>query len=256
MKYGTLALIFALGLSLLGGIAQAQTGVGSTISVGVDASIDSDSNSEGSQETTGEASMKGSDTSENDSSVSADAQTESALGFTLLRRSLDRDSSGEGSATVRSASEVNSNDSFRAFAETSMRNDDKFSGVLVDDNGMEMTYRRDARFLGFIPSGMNVRVHVDGNGDVAVRYPWYSFLMSSSESRVDLEARIKAEIASMNDGPVVASTDEDGSTDQGFGDVAVSGTAKQSRSDSMRWARVLERIQAALSAEADVTANS
>ncbi|MBU1293045.1 hypothetical protein KJ819_03215 [Patescibacteria group bacterium] len=242
MKYGTLALLCAFGVALSGGVIQAQTlNTGTSLDVNVGADSDSTDVS-GSVDTSTTANTSDEDTSTEDTSTTS-AQAEGILNFSLVRDSLDASASGD--VMVQSASEVSSNDSFRAYAENSLKSDAQFEGVVMNENGMDITYMREARFLAVIPSQMSVRVHVDDNGAVSVKYPWYSFLMATGESQADLEARIASEIASVNnDASATASAD------------MATESENSAMLESQRWARILEKVQVALSANASAQASS
>jgi hypothetical protein len=90
------------------------------------------------------------------------------------------------------ATNVQSNTDLKAFAATSLRNDDNLSSVGFASDRVEVAYREPARFLGLIPSSVNVDVVAHEDGTVDVNYPWYSFLMTADRSSID--ASIKNEV--------------------------------------------------------------
>ncbi|MBU2103966.1 hypothetical protein KKD81_03390 [Patescibacteria group bacterium] len=238
IKYGTLALMCAFGIALAGGV-QAQTLNTNTM---LDVNAGADSNKATVSADT--LNSVDADTSTSSDQAMEDTSTSGTgtLEFSVTRESLG--ASGSADAMIQSSADVNSSESFRAYAQNSLESDARFEGVVVSENGMDLTYKRDARFLAVVPSKMTVQVHIDDNGSVEVKYPWYSFLMTSAESRADLEARIADEIAT-------ASADTTMQADEN----SVSGSASASV-DVERWARILERVQAALAADASVEASS
>ncbi len=254
IKYGTLALLCAFGIALSGGALQAQTiDTGTALDVNVGAGSNGTSGNadvSGSVDTSTSVDSEGETTMEEDSTTTS-ADTSGIFGFSLMRDSLDVDVSGD--AMIQTAADVSTNETFRAYAENSLQSDARFEGVVVNENGMDLTYKRDARFLALVPSEMTVRVHIDDSGSVEVKYPWYAFLMTSGESRADLEARIADEIAS-----VTSSLQANASGDAAAGTegASASGSASATASaDIERWALILERVQAALAADASVEAS-
>ncbi len=178
---------------------------------------------------TGEDEAEGTDTD-----MSASSDTGSATGFSLTRSQMNDDTE----YTVSSASSVRSIANLESYAASTIRKDERLESVEVKDDSLLLSYRKDTRFLGFLPGSMRAHVTVDASGDVSVRYPWYAFMMSTTESSSDLEARLDSELALMSGS--MASLEEDVST---------------SEDDAMwRWAQLFERVYTALSAEATVSA--
>ena len=261
-QYGRLALALLLGTTLLGSTSHAQL---LDAGAGVTGSVDTNASGSGSSSNTSvdaAADVEASASSDEEdaaassgAAVSGSATVSSDSGFNILRKTLPRESGDENIPSVLAA-DVTDEAGLRAFAEASLRNDDRYEGIVMNDSGMSVTYRKDARLLGFIPSGMNVTVNVMSSGDVSVTYPWYSFLYASGETRDELETRLKDELARLNAGAsadTVAMADTDGDSISVSGSASASGSASY---DSQRWARVIERIQAALSAEAEAAATA
>lgn len=74
-----------------------------------------------------------------------------------------------------------------------------------------------------------------------MRYPWYSFLVATDESRVDLEARLRGEVNAVEAGLAANAEATRSGTSQ---------TGIQVGTDEVRrWARILDRLHAELSAE-------
>ena len=256
-QYGRLALALLLGTTLLGSTSHAQlldagAGVSGSVdtssnttnaSADADASVNVDANTDADEEATG-----------SDESVSGTATVTGDAGFNILRRTLPRDLGGDAPSVTASA--VTDAAGLRAYAEASLRNDDRYEGIVMNDSGMSVTYRKDARLFGVIPSGMNVTVNVMSSGEVSVSYPWYAFLYATGETRDELESRIESELARI-DANGSASADAAARAENGSLTASAAGSATASGSyDSQRWARVIERIQATLSADAETTASA
>jgi len=122
----------------------------------------------------------------------ASAETGAASSFSLTKEdavgaSLDAESAG------LAASAVVSGDDLSVFATSQMKRDSNIENIDVSGKEVRMEYRKDARFLGFIPASIKATAEVESNGDVEIDYPWYRFLFSvegTSEAEAALEARV------------------------------------------------------------------
>lgn len=234
MKYASLALL--LSFSLVGGSAHAQI-LDTTLDVNGDAStsesdagVSADTSVElratSSQETTGPTMSAGLDT-----------------GFSITRGTL-----GEGTNyTTTNAGSVRSSASMESYAAATVNADERFDSVEMNENGMEITYRKPARFLWIIPASLKTEITVASDGAVTVGYPWYAFLMSTDESRAALEAEIKSEVDAIDDALEVALAAEAAGTASGGiqGDPVI-----------RRWARILEATYIAVAGDARVDAGA
>lgn len=164
--------------------------------------------------------------------------TAGTLDFSFSRDTLDTntDYSVTESAEVRSAAGLES------YLGASVQNDERLEAIAITENRMELTYKRDGRLLWIIPVQMKTDVAVDASGDVSVSYPWYSFLVSTSETQTALEARLDNEIRSIETS-IEAQTEASQTSQAGVqtGDPEV-----------RRWARILESLHLALSMGATV----
>jgi len=221
--YATLALLFTLSLA---GSAQAQV---------LDASLDANLTGS-SSETVLDASLdSGARMNEEDTAETVGA--ESALDISFSRNSIK-----EGTTyNVTESGRVRSASSLESYLGASVQNDERLESVAISENQMNLTYKRDGRLLWIIPIQMHTDVSVDAEGTVDVRYPWYSFLVATSESQADLEARLASEVASIETNLAGnAETERSGTSQSGI----------QIGSDEVRrWARILESIHAGLSVE-------
>jgi hypothetical protein len=236
LSSSALVLLFVL----TGGAAHAQlldtegslnadvnvTGEDASVDAGVstDASVDQGAG----QDTEGEPAEQ-SEMPADESGSALDAS--GVLDFSFDRNDLD----GETQYAVGSVEDVRTGASLEAYANSLARDDERVESVSVAADGTDVKYRLDARFLGFIPGSVTANVRVDADGSVSVRYPWYSFLMMTDESRADLEARLSAELAAIED-------DLNEEVSVGVGTNA----SLAAPSDAYRRALVLERLRASL----------
>ncbi|MDB5189083.1 MAG: LPXTG-motif cell wall anchor domain protein [Parcubacteria group bacterium] len=249
-QFSALALSLTFGLSGAGTALAANTVTGAVQSGTTITTGTSNGSSSANSGTNVSGGTNGSDTSvsgngsSNTTSGSATSDTSSSAGLNINLMQGDVQNSTTG-VTVTSALDVTTNDSLSAYANSVVKGDTNVDAVAVNDQGMDMTYRRPAHFLGFIPASMKVRVHLDNNGAVSVHYPWYAFLMSGTEARADLESKLQAQVTSMQSAEATAS--------------AKASASASSMTNRMR-AMILEKLQAALhagvSADASASANS
>lgn len=91
---------------------------------------------------------------------------------------------------------------FKLFAEDVEEENESVEAVEVNGDGsVEVAYRHEARFLGFIPmkitSHTKVKSDADGNVSVTVTLPWWSFLVggvSKVEKEIETSLKANAEI--------------------------------------------------------------
>ena len=232
MKHASLALLFVLGAALFGSSASAQL-LDTTGSVNVNGTTSAD-------ETVVDI---GTDASVDASATSTDDDTEedsaSSVQLSIDRATLDVDTD----YAVSDADFVRSAASLESYASATVRADERLESIEVADGRMDMTYRKEAKFLWLIPASMTVRVVVSEDGEVSVRYPWYSFLMQTEESRADLEARLAAEITDIN-----ASIETAGAAEARGG--------IQANADIRRWARIIESAYVTVAGSARVDASA
>ncbi len=139
------------------------------------------------------------------SAINADTQVTGDSAFTMDR------SSEEVTGTLGSqisAENVATSADLKAFAATQLKNDENLSSVSFGPDNLEVVYKERARFLGIIPTSVNVGVVANNDGTVEFSYPWYSFLMVSNKA--DLEASIKTEAADFqaNGSAIVSARDK------------------------------------------------
>lgn len=91
---------------------------------------------------------------------------------------------------------------FKLFAEDVEEENESVEAVEVNGDGsVEVAYRHEARFLGFIPmkvtSHTKVKSDADGNISVTVKLPWWSFLVggvSKVEKEIETSLQANAQI--------------------------------------------------------------
>lgn len=238
MKHASLALTLVFGVTLFGASAFAQL-LDSTGSVILN---DSTTSNETSVDAAVDASLEvGASATSTEDGEEADAG--SSFSFSIERDAMDPNTD----YAVTDADLVRSEASLESYASATVRADERLESLMVEDGRMDMTYRKDAKFLWFIPTSMHARVTVDANGEVSVRYPWYSFLMKVDESRADLEARLTSEIRDINNSIEIAADAElSGETSTGI----------QADPEVRRWARIIESAYVAVSGSTRVDASA
>jgi len=257
MKYGTIALIALVALSLSGGTASAQSGA---LNGAVDAAVDITTGSGAGADVSADADAAADEGA--DTPVSQDTQADADFSLRLLQRDINSgNAEGEGSVSVSSAADVTTEDSLRAYAESTLRANESIDAVEMDGEGMVVRYRQPARFLGFIPGHMPVTVNVTNDGAVSVDYPWYAFLMTTDTDRADFESRLASEIGAAFDasGEAMANAmltvNAEADAEQAADALEGAANTAEDRMNQVR-ARVLERVQEAFSADAEVSAEA
>lgn len=230
MKHASLALTLVLGIALFTSTASAQL-LDTAGSVNLNGSATTD---ETSVDTAADVSVDA-ETDTTATSTDAGAGTGSTVNFSIERASMDANTD----YAVTDADFVRSAASLESYASATVRADERLESLTVEEGRLDMEYRKAAKFLWIIPASMKVRVTVDADGDVAVKYPWYAFLMQTDESRADLEARLTNDIDAVNGSMKVAS-----------------GSGVQADPEVRRWARIIESAYIAVSGSARVDASA
>ncbi|MES2931626.1 MAG: hypothetical protein V4682_02920 [Patescibacteria group bacterium] len=251
MKLFSLALLFSL--VVVAGSAQAQilntngsasvngsastgnddTSVSADADTTVDANVDADTTNDSDSTTA----------TEGDASVSGNAMSDSGIGFNILRSEMDENTD----YAVTKADSVRTSASLESYAAATVRADERLDSVEMNSGQMDMEYRKPAKFLWIFPASLKAHVTVDQEGEVTARYPWYSFLFSTDETRSALEAEIRDEVEAIDDSAQVTASAE------------VSGTAStgvQGDPVIRRWARIIEAAYIAVSGDARVDASA
>lgn len=157
-----------------------------------------------------------------------------------LSFNFDRKGVAEGTQySVDDASSVQTAAGLESYAASSVKDDERLQSAELSDGNLTVSYRTDAKLLGFIPASIKVTATVDADGNVSVRYPWYAFFMPTYESRADLETRLTKEQASIKDELAAAGT------------LSVGGEAS---AEARAWALMLERLRSSLYATASAEA--
>lgn len=184
------------------------------------------------------------------------------LGSVIVTRA---DVTGNAVAATNSDwSQVRSDADLSGYIAAHIANDENIERVQVSTTNVAVTYKQQARLLGFIPTTIKATAMVEGDGDVSVSYPWYGFLYATTDNSADVEAKVKARVDAMLRASGNASGDA--SLNSG-GDVRATGNAQASvateanataeLATEMR-ARLVAEIRAALEEayNADVSANA
>lgn len=148
-----------------------------------------------------------------------------SLGFSFARNDL-----AGAEYSVTDATDVHTPAALEAYAGASMKDDNRLTSVSLDAGNLTVTYKTDAKFLGFIPASVTVTATVDADGAVTVKYPWYAFLMSTYENRTELEARLTKEQGAIR-GEVME---------------PVASVGGEASLEARQWALMLERLRSSL----------
>lgn len=193
--------------SLLGAFsvahAQVDVNVGGSAdtSVSGDAPVSDDENSDGSAGVTGNADVDASIDADSESAGDSDEGGMDAGINAALE--LDQDAAASISVTAEdgtsmTAADVSTDEDLRVYAAAALQQDSHIEGVRASSDGVSVTYRVPARFLGFIPGSLAAQARVAGNGTVSIDYPWYRIFFALDDT--DAEARLAAEVEALTAG--------------------------------------------------------
>ncbi len=104
---------------------------------------------------------------------------------------ITRDDIALGLASTSAATtSASASSSLRAQADALARTDAHVSSIRLSSSKVSISYTVPAKILGMISISIPVELSVDATGTTSVRYPWYSFLLSTD--RVGLAIRTEA----------------------------------------------------------------
>ncbi|MEA2701312.1 MAG: hypothetical protein QOE22_21 [Candidatus Parcubacteria bacterium] len=171
-------------------IANAQIGV--DVGGGVDSSVG------------GSDAEMGATSESDDAAVSSDESETSDPGtpFSLTRDQAASASIDSAGAELGSDS-VSTSDDLSLFATSRMKRDAHIESINASGARVTLEYRKQSRFLGFIPGSIRATAEVTSDGEVSVRYPWYRFLFTvdgAGDVEAALEARAHDIMANANGG--------------------------------------------------------
>lgn len=172
-----------IALALIAGYVFAAPTASAQVGAGIDAGVSLDANTpvvDVDADASATSSVTTTDETDSESTTSVES-------ITILRSSLG----AETETAPASAAAVSSDAELSAYASSAMRADERIEAVAFADDSVEVRYGVPGRLLGFIPVTMNARVTVASDGEVAVSYPWYRFLVAT-----DTDADIESELSS------------------------------------------------------------
>ncbi len=69
-------------------------------------------------------------------------------------------------------------------------NNPEISSVDLSEDEVNLNYMAPAKFLGFIPTNVNLNVSADSQGRVKVKFPWYRFLLTTDFGNIGQETEV------------------------------------------------------------------
>lgn len=160
--------------------------------------------------------------------VHATAETEISTGPIVITAS-DVD---ESEVTVTSTAEVNSKTELDSYARGVVKANVDIRDVSLSETAVAVSHKQKARLFGILPITVYARTHVESDGSVEVKFPWYAF---ASAKKAAIESRVATAVRTSL--PTVTAD--------------ASASAKLS---SHAQAEILEKTVAAMQAEAAVDA--
>lgn len=89
------------------------------------------------------------------------------------------------SATVMNAISVSTSADLETYAAAFISNDENVTRIEADGKEVSVWYKQPAKLLGFIPVSVSAEGSVNADGSVDVSYPWYSFLATYDDARLE-----------------------------------------------------------------------
>ena len=100
---------------------------------------------------------------------------------------------------ITSANNVSSDNDTESYARSVIKSDNKVESVSVGTSTVTVSYDVPAKFFGFIPVTIMVTAQADETGTVDISYPWYAFLIKTSNSAaLHASAEAKAHAAAQS----------------------------------------------------------
>lgn len=93
---------------------------------------------------------------------------------------------------VDASEKVTTKEDLSSYIKSTMNKDSELKDVIIDDSSVTLKYATKAKLFGFIPVWLTPKTTVNTDGEVIVKYPWYSGL-SSKKVKLSSE-KIKTEL--------------------------------------------------------------
>lgn len=95
-------------------------------------------------------------------------------------------------ATAMSAISVSTQADLKAYATSFISSDEDVTRVEADADEVSVWYKQPAKLLGFIPVRVSAQASVNADGTVDVDYPWYSFLTTYDDAKLESDLDVAA----------------------------------------------------------------
>jgi hypothetical protein len=97
-------------------------------------------------------------------------------------------------STVKTHAELHSQMDLEHFAQGILLKDENVFEVEVDDAMLTMHYKMPGRLFGIFTASFTAQAEAHTNGEVKVKFPWYSFLYSKYGTAAEVESELSAAI--------------------------------------------------------------
>jgi hypothetical protein len=171
-------------------------------------------------------------TAETNIDARATSESGAAVGpITITASDVD-----ETQVTISSTSEVDSETDLNSYARGVVKAHADIRDISLSETEVAVSHKQKARLFGILPISVYARTHVESDGNVEVKFPWYAF---ASAKKAAIESRVSAAVRSS-----LPSVNADASASAKF--------------SAQTQAEILEKAVAAMQAEAaaDVAAKA
>lgn len=114
----------------------------------------------------------------------------------------------EHRAVIIGPGDVRTFGDLRSFAEAKISADEDLDELNFTNRAVEVRYKQHGRFLALVPITLKVKITVNADGTVKVKYPWYSVLTIDNQDQI--EAKVKVAVDNALKGRMVGSVQADG----------------------------------------------
>ncbi|MDP2629150.1 MAG: hypothetical protein Q8P45_00390, partial [Candidatus Harrisonbacteria bacterium] len=112
-------------------------------------------------------------------------------------RGWDPEKKEEFLKSVKASVEVRSGQELEHFAQGVLLRDENVSEITVNEEGVSISYRQPAKFLGIFKASLHAHTVFDAQGQVKVSFPWTRVLFRPSVSASTMEAEMRVKLEEM-----------------------------------------------------------
>ena len=148
----------------------------------------------------GNEDINGNGTMADETQILMDSSDEETAGVdvgpvVIFRNKAMKDEAVRGSSSPEA---VSTRGELETYITAVAQSDENFRSAEAAKNEVSVRYKERAKLFGFIPVAITAKAMADTDGNVRVRYPWYRFLLSLEDDKIQsrVESRVNAVLLS------------------------------------------------------------